>query len=168
MQERLTFLKTFNTNVGIYNKIYQFTNFISGIFFANPGHVIQYMNFKAYRLFNYTSINIIGVIILILCIISFILNRKNKINLISLLWIIFSFIILFIIGWGTTENGLILYSLYFGWAYIILIFNLFRKIEDKKVIFNILFIILIIIMICINFKELFKIIDFAKKFYWVP
>ena len=38
-------------------------------------------------------------------------------------------IMLLILGWGTAENGLILYALYFGWAYLVLLFQLVEKIE---------------------------------------
>jgi hypothetical protein len=38
-----------------------------------------------------------------------------------------SFLVLCLVGWGTAENGLILYSLYFGWAYFCLAFLAVEK-----------------------------------------
>ena len=33
-------------------------------------------------------------------------------------WVVFSWLLLCLIGWGTAENGLILYVLYFSWAFV--------------------------------------------------
>ena len=41
-----------------------------------------------------------------------------------------SIAILLLFGWGTAENGLILYSLYFGWAYFVLLFQLVERIGE--------------------------------------
>ena len=66
---------------------------------------------------------------LFLCILTFfIVNIKDKLNRISFYWVIFSFIILCVVGWGTLENGLILYALYFSWAIVILMYNLIKQI----------------------------------------
>ena len=34
-------------------------------------------------------------------------------------------------GWGTSENGLILYGLYFGWAFLALLMQLVKTIENR-------------------------------------
>ena len=75
--------------------------------------------------------NLLGIIILVLVTISFILNKKDKLSKISYYWVIFSVLLLCVVGWGTQENGLVLYSLYFSWAFIILIYNLFKWIFNK-------------------------------------
>jgi len=32
-----------------------------------------------------------------------------------------------VLGWGTSENGLVLYTLYFGWAFVSLILLLIKR-----------------------------------------
>ena len=68
---------------------------------------------------------------------------------------------LIILGWGTKENGLILYSLYFGWAYFVLIFQLLNNIFKNNKVFKIAFIILILLMVIGYIPELFNIFKFA-------
>lgn len=121
-------------------KLYQFIYFVRSIFIAPKGNILIINKFPLYRLIEVNYIDIFGLIILLLCIVSYILNRKEKFVNISFLWLIFSFFILCLLGWGTAENGLILYSLYFSWAYIVLIFKLIDKvIKNKKYIINSIF-----------------------------
>ena len=109
--------------------------------------------------------SITGIIILGLLIVSFIINRKEKIAQVSALWILYSFIILCLIGWGTKENGLILYSTYFAWAFYSLFILLIKKITKNKRAFSIIMIIIIGIMFIFTSKELINILKFALKYY---
>lgn len=155
----------FASNVGIVNKIQQFTYFVQSIFIGNKGFVSFIDGSPFYRSEIVDSFSIIGLIILVLCIVSAVLNRKNKIANISFLWIIFSFILLAVIGWGTSENGLILYSLYFAWAYFILIYLLIDKIIKNNKIRYLIFIILFIIMFYYSSQEFINILKFGLKYY---
>lgn len=146
------------------DRINQFTNFISSLFFSSPGGIV-YNEIVSYQLDIPNNINYIGVILLVLMIISFIVNRKEKIAQLSFGWVVFSIVILFVIGWGMPENGLILYSLYFAWAYLILFFLLIKKIFKKEKIFKIIMSLSIVIMFLFSFRELLNIIAFAVKFY---
>ena len=101
-------------------KFCKYTAFVESIFKITPGHIEKFLGYDAYRLAIPTTISIIGIIILGIVLVSFIINRKEKMAWISILWIIFSIIILCSVGWGTVENGLILYSLYFAWAFYLL------------------------------------------------
>lgn len=94
----------------------------------------------------------------------FIINRKEKMGLISSSWILFSFLILCVIGWGTKENGLVLYSIYFSWAYYSLYYMLLNKIKNKK-IFKFLIIIMIVIILFSSTIEMYNILKFAIKYY---
>lgn len=161
--------KDMNSWIGkipIEDKFMQFSIFIKSIFFSPTSEIAQIdSGASVYRMASPAGISIIGLIILALVFISFILNRKEKMAKISIAWVIFSVIVLFIIGWGTAENGLILYSLYFAWAYLVLIYMLIKKIFKNKIAFNIIFTCLIIVMAVLNFKELFSIITFAITNY---
>ena len=60
-----------------------------------------------------SDVNILGIIILILVLVSAIYNRHKYSSMLSIGWVGFSVIMLLGLGWGTVENGLILYALYF-------------------------------------------------------
>ena len=146
-------------------KIYKFTEFISSIFVGTNGCVSFEGGYASYRLLVPERINYFGLIIFPLIIVSYILNKKNKMAKLSFVWILFSILVLVLIGWGQPENGLILYSLYFSWAYLILIYLLIKKIFIKERIFKLVMIITILLMSYFNFSEFIKIILFAIKYY---
>ena len=148
------------------DKLKQFLYFVQSLFIAATGKIIlDKQNPPVYHLANINYISIIGIIILILCFVSIILNRKNKLAIISFVWIIFSFILLCLVGWGTQENGLILYSLYFSWAYIVLIYLLINKIIKNDKYRILLMSFLCIIMLIFNIPEFIKIIKFGIMYY---
>jgi len=151
--------------VGWGDKLNQFTHFVKNIFISSNGQVKMLYDHPSYQLKYFETISILGIIILLLVILSFVLNRKEKLAKISFLWVLFSVFVLFIMGWGTFENGLILYSLYFAWAYIILIYLLLKKLIKNRKIFISFIVILISVMLFFNLSELLNIIKFALKYY---
>ncbi len=147
------------------NKLKQFLYFVRTLFLAPANNkIIIYNKYFCYRLGSIKNYSIIGIAIILLCLISFIINRKKIIAKISFLWIVYSFIILCLIGWGTKENSLILYSLYFFWAYIVLIFMLINNIKNIK-IKKITYLVIIIIMLFINIKEFINLLMFCLTHY---
>lgn len=124
----------------------------------------------SYQMVENETISYVGIGIIILAILGFILNRKDKLSIISILWCIFSYIIIGVIGWGTAENGTILYSLYFGWSFFVLIYKLLKYICDKLKIKNLLVIVtvvLIILLVTINFEGGKELFNFALTYYKV-
>ena len=114
------------------NKIFQYFVFIKN-YFVPPETISEINSFDciSWQLAPAEHLNIAGLIILILCAVSFYINRQKRISIISAFWICFSFFITVMIGWGTPENGLILYSIYFGWAFFVLLFQLAEFICEK-------------------------------------
>lgn len=147
------------------DRLCQFTHFIKGIFMGVEGQEVPLKAFPSYLVAPVKVVSVVGIIIFVLCILSYILNRKNKLAQISILWVAFSVIILLFIGWGTNENGLILYSLYFSWAYLVLYFLLLKKLLKNNIVFSVAIIISCSVMLYFNINELIKIIDFALKYY---
>ena len=157
------------TNISLINKVYQYIEFIKNYFIA-PNAAIQTNLFNriSWQLLPITKINYIGIIILILIIISAILNRKKKSSQLATIFIIFSIMILIILGWGTKENALILYSLYFGWSYFILLFQLIEKIEEKlklNFIIPITTMLITTLFLSINIPAILNIINFTIKYF---
>ena len=169
LQKYLTLSQFTGRTIPFTDKIYQYTEFIKNCFISpRAGINTTLYDYISWQLNQVTNISIIGVIILILVAISIIINKDKKISLLAAGWIAFSIIILVILGWGTKENGLILYSLYFGWPYFILLFQLIEKIEQKlKVNFLLpsITIITSIILLTINIPAIIEMIKFAIKYY---
>ena len=147
-------------DISFTNKLQQFFEFVKGMFLPTSGTVT---NLDKYKLDPISSLWYLGIVILILCVLGFILNRKNKFAKISLLWIIFSFFITVIIGWGTREKCLILYGLYFSWAYLSLIFLLLKKVIKNYNIFKFTTITLSMIMLILSSMEVINILEFGMK-----
>lgn len=152
--------------VSFYSKLLQYINFISNCFIT-PTSIVKTssLGIPTYQLAPVNSVNIVGVVILTIVIISFIINRNKKIAQLSFGWIIYSFIILCYIGWGTAENGLNLYSLYFSWAFFILLYLFIQKIFTKDPIRKVVLSGLIIILLIININGMLDIINFGIENY---
>ena len=146
-----------------FNTFCQYTNFLKNCFIA-PFNVIneEKLGHISYQISQITSLDLIGIVIFILAILGFILNYKNKFAKICISWVGFSIILLVLLGYGTRENGLILYSLYFSWAFVSLVFLFFNKIlkNHKKVLIS-LYSLMIISMLIINANGLIDLIKFG-------
>lgn len=114
------------------------------------------------------TLNLFGIAVAVIAVIAAVVNYKKISAIFCLSWISFSVIMLVVLGWGTAENGLILYSLYFGWAFLVPIFLLFEKIEKK---FNKNFIIpaissvVCVILLVVNIPAIKEMLDFAITYY---
>lgn len=151
------------------DKIYQYFEFIKNCIFApSAGINITAHDYTSWQMNTTTSLNKIGILILALAVISAIMNRDKKSSLLAVAWVMFSAVMLLGIGWGTKENGLILYALYFGWAFLVLVFQLIEKIENKL---NVRFIIpaftfcLVIVFLVINIPAIMDLVNFATTYY---
>lgn len=166
LKTKLSFLGYYTgVNLTFYDKMLQFFSFIQYLFLSPKGVIMNNEGgYISYQLLNLKSFSIVGIIIFIMVILSYLLNRKEKMALISIMWVFFSFVVLGVIGWGTTENGLILYSLYFAWAYYTWYYLLLNRIKNRK-IFKILISISIVIIFVTMVFEMSNILGFALKYY---
>ena len=156
---------SFALKLSFTDKLYQFLNFVKATLIAPAGHMKMIDSFPTYQLQEVKYISIAGLILLVLAVASYIVNRKNKFAKFSFLWIVFSIVLLLIVGWGTTENGLVLYSLYFSFAYLSLYFLLLKKILKNRKIFVAVTLLLIITVFILNINEITNIFRFAIKYY---
>lgn len=156
-------------NLTFADKLYQYISFVASYFVApDAGVNTTAVDHISWQLNPVTSINFIGVAIVSLVIVSAVLNRDKKSSLLSVGWVAFSVVMLLGLGWGTKENGLILYALYFGWAFLVLLFQLVEKIEDKL---NTKFLVPVIIIGCavvlavINIPAIMEMVNFAITYF---
>ena len=170
LMARISFLSGFTgKTVTFADKIYQYTEFIGSCFVApSAGVNTAAVDHISWQLNPATGISFAGILILILVVISAIWNRDKKSSLLATGWVGFSVIMLFGLGWGTKENGLILYALYFGWAFLVLLFQLVEKVESKM---NIKFLVPVVTMgavvalLMINIPAIVEMVNFAITYY---
>ena len=104
------------------DKLFQYLTFVASCFVFPASHLdTTTYSYPSYQQTVITSPSILGILILCAALIGFIVSRKEKIAKISLAWILISYLILGLVGWGTLENGLVLYILYFSWPFFVLI-----------------------------------------------
>lgn len=119
-------------DLSITDKLYQYTAFIRNCFLApDAGVNSTAVDHISWQLNPPTGLCFAGIAILLLAVVSAVLNKDKKSSLLAAGWVGFSIVVLLGLGWGTQENGLILYALYFGWAFFVLLFQLIEKIGDK-------------------------------------
>lgn len=147
------------------DKLIQFLSFIRNIFIAPNAAVSNNSWFYGYYVIPIYHYSKIGILLLVICFISFIINRKNKMAFVSFVWVLFSFILLCVVGWGTEENGLNLYSLYFSWAYIGLIYLFIEKLVKNDLLKKIFVFVIVCCLFVINILAFIDIINFGIQYY---
>ena len=156
---------SFAHKLSFVEKFYQFSNFVSGIFITPKSYITYLFEHPSYQLYPVSKIILSGVVIFVICVVSYILNRKNNFIKFCLFWILFSFILLCIFGWGTSENGLILYSIYFAFAYISLLFMLIKKMFNNAKFLNYFIYICSCVLFIINCFGLYDLLKFSIMYY---
>ena len=156
-------------NVALKDKLFQYLAFIHNCFTAPKAGVrIATDGRTSWQMYQILEIDVVGIVIFALVLISVIWNRNKKSSLLAGYWVGFSVIMLFSLGWGTKENGLILYALYFGWAFLVLLFQLVEKIEDKL---NIKFLVPVfsigcsVVLAVVNIPAIMEMVNFAITYF---
>lgn len=155
--------------VTITDKIYQYTEFVRYCIIApNASVSTTSTSYISWKLNTPTEVNWVGVLILGLIVVSVILNREKKSTLLAAAWVGFSVVMLVVLGWGTQENGLILYSLYFGWAFFVLLFQLLEKIVEKisvRFLLPVVTVIATFFFLATNVPAITEMLEFAIMYY---
>lgn len=103
-------------------RLMQYVNFIGSCLVSPQSEVVLWESGVAsYQMCAVTGFNPLGWIVLALASLGFALNRRDRFSRVCACWIALSFVILCLVGWGTAENGLMLYTFYYGWAFFALI-----------------------------------------------
>lgn len=168
IKEKIIQLSGFSgEHITFQNKLAQFTYFIHDLFIG-PNTATRITTENNWHLAPIGDYSIIGIGILVIVLISVLINYRDKMSLIAGFWVFFSVVMLLILGWGTQENGLILYALYFGWAYFILIYRFvekFAKIFRISFIVPLVFCIAILVLLYKNVPAMMDMIKFAVQAY---
>lgn len=149
-------------------KFYQYFCFVSDCLFAPPSHELDKYGYPSWWFEDTNLLFFIGIAIFAIVLVSFVLNRKQRFARIALAWIVFSVLLLAIVGFGTGEGCLALYSLYFGWPFIVLLFMLFNKLSEitrAGALFYVLAGCLAIALLVVNGQGIVHMIEFANTVY---
>ncbi len=167
----LILMRQFSGNaVSLSDRLRQYTVFIKSCFVAHDGDVANIAPDLHYswQMLPVSGYCIIGIAILIIALLGVVINKKNPAALLGGGWIIFSALILVIVGWGSAENGMVLYSPYFCWAFTVPIFMLVCKIEGRlrvRFILPAFCVVCSAVMLIYNIPALAEIIKFAAEYY---
>lgn len=121
-------------SVPFINRLQQYLSFIHDCFVQPVAHIAQGSapeGILSWRLEFVPEWNLWGIALLALMILSVVLNRHARMTQIAAYWLVMSFVLLAVVGWGTWEYCLILYSLYLGWAYALLLFKLVETLAER-------------------------------------
>lgn len=154
-------------NVEPVQKLMQFVNFAGSTFVA-PASQVDFETYShvSWQMVPVTQWRLLGLVVLVGAIGGVVVGRHKRISKICGAWMAFSLLLLGIVGWGTIDNGLMLYSLYFGWAYVAMVFQLidflFKRLRPVKL--GVL-IGLCVLVAAMNFAALREVLLFAAQFF---
>lgn len=162
-----SFMRFTGVELGLYDRFLQFLNFAASCFIQPAAEVNKTLfRYASYQLVQVDAVSILGAAVLCLAAAGFVLNRKLLFAKVCFGWVSFSFLLLCIVGWGTGENGLVLYTLYFFWAYYALCFLLAEKVLAKwKKLRYILYSVLFVGIGAVNLIGVYNLIQFAMLYY---
>lgn len=158
--------------VSITDKFYQYTTFMTTCLVGPEATekiiTVNNLTFPSWQALIPAAINWFGIVILVLVIISAVIHRTDMSVNLAAYWVVISAVILLGFGWGTRENGLILYSLYFGWALFALLFKLMECLEEKLKVKNFCFfgsLAASAALLALNIPKIYAMLEFAAKTY---
>jgi hypothetical protein len=143
----------------------QYSHFAQACFLA-PNVTISDVSPFSYQMAAAENLNMGGLALLLFVVLGFLLTRKELISKICAFWVVFSVVILVIVGWGVFENAMVLYSLYFNWAYLVLAYQAFKRLTGRfRLACNLLAITICASMFAYNTYEIFTLILFGIKYF---
>ena len=107
------------------NKLMQYVNFAGACVLA-PASGVDFTTYRhvSWQMLPVTDWSIVGILVILAALGGILVSWRKRITKICAAWLGFSLVLLGLVGWGTIDNGLMLYSLYFGWAFVAMIFEL--------------------------------------------
>jgi hypothetical protein len=164
MQDLLSFA---GDRVNICTRILQFLTFVSSCFVRPPAGIdLHSYPHASYQLFDTPILPWFGLVVITLVALSAILHRKEAKMRVFSLWVGFSIVLLMLVGWGAAENGMVLYTLYFFWAFAALLYALLKTFFLQNRFLRCIFAAACIaVLVCVNLPGIIDLLHFAITYY---
>lgn len=168
-----TYIKGYGYYTGVdvnpIDKLMQYVNFAGSMLIAPASEE----NYALYEHFSWQMCPVtfwrpLGFVMLALSISGVVLTRKERFSRICGGWMAFSFLLLGIVGWGTIDNGLMLYTLYFGWAFVSMAYRAASLCLEKLPLLwlrRAASVAVILVISFVNITALRAVLVFATQFY---
>ena len=145
----------------------QFFSFVSACF-TRPAAATNLTTFThaSFQMLPVTGLHWVGIALFALAAVSAVLHWSERSLRACSLWVAFSVLLLFVAGWGATENGMVLYTLYFFWAYAALLYRLLLRVFRKSNALRYAVIAIVLcVLIAVNAFGMLDLIRFAMQYY---
>jgi hypothetical protein len=154
-------------DVPMLSKLMQYVNFVSATLVAPASQMdFETYNHVSWQMCPVTNWQWSGILMLLLAVLGVAVRPKDRFTRICGAWMGFSLLLLGLIGWGTIDNGLLLYSLYFGWAFVAMSFQLIDRLFARVRPLKLAVLVAAVLVIgAINVTALKAVLVFATQFY---
>ena len=145
----------------------QFFAFVAACF-ARPAAAVDTMTYAhtSYQLLPVTEMQWLGLALFALAAVSTVLHWRDRSLRVCSLWAAFSVLLLLVVGWGAAENGMVLYTLYFSWAYAALLYALLTRVfRQNNALRNAVAAAILCLLVVVNFFGMLDLIRFAIQYY---
>ncbi len=145
----------------------QFFSFVSACF-ARPAAAVDLTTYThaSYQLLPVAGLHWVGVALFALAVVSAVLSWRERSFRVCSLWVAFSAVLLFVVGWGAAENGMVLYTLYFFWAYAALLYWLLLRVFRKNNVLRYAIVAAVLcLLVAVNAAGMLDLIRFATQYY---
>lgn len=149
------------------SKLLQYVNFV-GSCLAAPLSGLDFTTYRhaSWQMLPVTQWRMTGVFVIIMSVVGVIVTWKQDFSKICGGWMLFSFVLLGLVGWGTIDNGLMLYTLYFGWAFLAMMFQGIHVCLKKFPLIKYpVFLLLLLVVVFWNILSFRDVLVFATQFY---
>ncbi len=146
-------------------RLMQFVNLVGGTLLApSSGADTTSYSHATWQLLPVTDWSLVGICVFLIAWIGMITTRRDRFSQFCGGWMAFSIVLLAFIGWGTVDNGLMLYGLYFSWAYVAMVFRFFDQIPLRPLKLSLLSLLILLVGLY-NLQTLCHILVFATEYF---
>lgn len=149
------------------DRLLQYLVFVQSCFYAPPGRVVTLPSgAPSFQLETPGEPGAFGIVLLLLAAVGWVRSRHVPFARTAGLWCLCSFVLFVVVGWGAGENGLVLYSLYFGWAFLYLVLQAAGGVTERLGPGRwVALAIVMLLLATLNARGLAAVMQFGTEYY---